>query len=103
VRTLLLSPVRPVFTNTFRLPPVQDPTGAIARNLHDTLMDRDALRRIKTTARNRKLSGGINTPQQFVRATGGSSNDPAAMATGAHKMNARRLVNKTASSSSAGM
>lgn len=103
MRTLLLSPVRPVFTNTFRLPPVQDPTGAIARNLQATLMDSDALRRIKTTARNRKLPALVQTPQVFTRAAGGSSNDPAAMASGAHKMNARRLVNKTASSSSAGM
>jgi hypothetical protein len=102
VRTLLLSPVRPVFTNTFRLPPVQDPTGAIARNLQATLMDVDALRRIKTTAKNRKLSGGIPSPQAFTRAAGGSSNDPAAMASGSHKMNARRLINKT-SGSSAGM
>jgi hypothetical protein len=103
VRTLLLSPVRPVFDNTFRLPQVQQPTQAIARNLQATLMDRDSLRRIKTTARNRKLSGGIPTPQVFARATGGGSNDPAAMASGSHKMNARRLVGKVGSSSSAGM
>jgi hypothetical protein len=94
-RNLLLSPARPVFTNTFRMPQPQDPTGVIARNLHDTLMDRDALRRIKTTARNRILSGTVHSPQTFTRPDGGV-NQPDSMAAGAVKMNARRLVNKTA-------
>lgn len=92
---LLMSPVRQVMTSTFRLPPVHDPTRAIARNLHDTLMDRDALRRIKTTAgQSRKCYASLASPQRFTRPDGGI-NQAASMDAGAVKMNARRLVNKT--------
>ncbi|MFL5910765.1 MAG: hypothetical protein ACJ768_09395 [Gaiellaceae bacterium] len=95
---LLLSPVRRVLDNTFRLPPVHDPTRAISENLHATLMDRDALRRVKTTAgQSRKLTATVHSPQVFTRPDGGI-NQPASMAAGAHKMNARRLSTKTAGS-----
>jgi hypothetical protein len=87
-------PGRPVLTSTLRLPAVQHPTSAIARNLQETLMDRDALRRIKTTARNRKLQGPVASPQRFIEPVSGP-NTPPAMIAGSHKMNARRVVNKT--------
>jgi hypothetical protein len=90
---LLLPPGRQVMTSTLRLPPVQDVGGAVAGNLLATLTDRDALRRIKTTYGQRKLTGGVASPQQFTSPA--LPNDPREMATGAVKMNSRRLVNKT--------
>jgi hypothetical protein len=96
-----MSPTRRVLDNTFRLPPIQEPTAAIAANLRDTLMDRDALRRIKTTASNRKCRATLASPQRFTRPDGGINQAPA-MDAGAHKMNARRLVNKTRGASATG-
>lgn len=91
---LLLPPARLIMTSTLRLPAVQRPTEAIAANLQATLMDPDALRRIKTTASNRKCRGGLVSPQVFTRPDGGINQAPS-MDAGAAKMNARRLVNKT--------
>jgi hypothetical protein len=81
-------------TSTLRLPAVQDIDGAIAGNLQATLQDRDALRRIRTTAGNRIAKGGLPSPQHFTRPDGGVNQAPS-MDAGAVKMNARRLVNKT--------
>jgi hypothetical protein len=95
VHRLLLTPERRILRSTFRLPMMQDPTGVIAGNLRETLMDRDSLRRIKTTGgQSRKLIGTIDSPQVFTRPDGGV-NQPGSMDAGAHKMNARRLVGKT--------
>lgn len=77
-----------------RMPEIQHPARAIANELQSTLMDRAPSTRLaKTTARNRKLGGPVASPQKFV--TDAGSNTAPTMASGAHKMNARRLVNKT--------
>jgi hypothetical protein len=90
-----MTPERRILRSTFRLPMMQDPTGVAADNLRATLMDRDALRRIKTTAgQSRKLTGTIHSPQRFTSPATGV-NTPEAMAAGSVKMNARRLSNKT--------
>lgn len=86
---------RQTIGDTFgRLPSPHDPQGAIVHNLLSTLMDRDALRRVGTTAKNRKLQGPVASPQRFTSPVSGP-NDPRAMAAGAHKMNAPRNIGKT--------
>lgn len=92
---LLMPPARQIMP-TMRLPRVQEPNGVVARNLQDTLMDRDALRRLRTTGGgSRTLTGPMPIPlQTYVTPDGGTNTTPS-MAEGAVKMNARRLVNKT--------
>jgi hypothetical protein len=91
---LLLPPGRRIMGQTMRLPPVQEPNAVIARNLLETLMDSDALRRIKRSMQSNKASGPLATMQRFTRPDGGINQAPS-MDAGAHKMNARRVVNKT--------
>jgi hypothetical protein len=78
-----------------RLPYVQDVPGRLTTQFQTSLMHFDALRRVKTTAKNRIATTPLATPQQFVTEPSGGVNTPASMTAGAHKMNARRAVAKT--------
>lgn len=89
-------------SGVIRLPPVQDVVGPVTRQLQASLMHFDALRRVKTTARNRICTAPLASPQMYIYQPSGGTNSPESMATGTPKMNARRLVNKT-SGKSAGM
>lgn len=91
---LLLPPARRM-DGVIRLPYVQDVPGRLTSQFQGSLMHFDALRRVKTTAKNRIALSPLATPQQFVTQPSGGVNTPAAMTAGAHKMNARRVVAKT--------
>jgi len=91
---LLVPPARRL-DGVIRLPQIQNTHGALTRQLQASLMERDSLRRVKTTARNRILQGPVSSPQLFVSQPSGGVNTPGSMAGGAVKMNARRLVSKT--------
>ncbi len=92
---LLQTYERRVAHHTLRhMPSPHDPQSAIANNLQATLMDRDALRRAGTTAKNRKLQGPVASPQRFTSPAMGPNTAPQ-MQSGAHKMNAPRNVAKT--------
>ena len=89
----MLRPARPILQPS-RMPEIQHVAHALASELQASLMDaQPATRLAKTTSRNRKLSGPLASPQRFVMDAG--SNSHPAIAAGAHKVNARRLVNKT--------
>ncbi|HWD76929.1 MAG TPA: hypothetical protein VG371_17460 [Solirubrobacteraceae bacterium] len=81
--------------DVIRLPYIQDVPGRLATQFQTSLMHTDALRRVKTTAKNRIATGPLSTPQMFVTEPSGGVNTPGSMAAGAQKMNARRLVAKT--------
>jgi hypothetical protein len=85
--------IRPVLDGTLRLPQPQQPTRAIARNLQETLMDRDALRRSKSRG-SLKCTSPLAAIQRFTTPPMGT-NTPELLASGAHKMNARRALSKT--------
>lgn len=89
----LLQPPQHRMSTKIRMPAIQDVSHAVAGNLQASLMDRDAFRLIKTTARNRICSGPLSSPQLFV--TSGGVNTPASMRAGSHKMNSPRSVAKT--------
>jgi hypothetical protein len=90
-----MPPLRSVMTSTLRMPEVQRVDESITRNLQETLMDRDALRRVKTGARQTRVCvAPLAQLQKFVTPQGGVNTAPS-MAAGAHKMNSRRLVAKT--------
>lgn len=78
-----------------RTPPIQDVDRRLALQLVSSMMIPDALRRAKTTAKNRIAISPLASPQLFVSEPSGGTNTPGSMATGAHKMNSRRLVAKT--------
>lgn len=91
---MLLPPSRRM-EGVLRLPTVQNAHGAATQQFQASLMHSDALRRVKTTAKNRIVLGPLATPQRFVTAPSGGVNTPGSMASGSHKMNSRRLVAKT--------
>src|SRR5438309_10789059 len=79
---LLVPPVRRL-EGRIRLPLIQRPGEAIARNLTSTLMDRDsAMRTIKTTARQRKVTGYLPALQVFTHDQVGGVNSPPSMRPG---------------------
>lgn len=91
----LLQPPQRRMATKIRMPAIQNVSRAVAGNLQATLMDRDALRRIKTTARNQICTAPLATPQIFVTVPSGGVNTPASMRAGSHKMNSPRAVAKT--------
>lgn len=91
----LLTPPSRRMEGVVRLPYIQDVPGRTTGQFQRSLMHFDALRRVKTTAKNRIALGPLSTPQMFVTEPSGGTNTPPSMASGAHKMNARRLVAKT--------
>ncbi len=91
---LLLPPARRM-EGVIRMPSPQNAGAAFTQQLLDSMMSRDALRKVKTTASNRIALGPLSSPQMFVTEPAGGTNTPESMAPGAHKMNARRLVSKT--------
>lgn len=77
-----------------RMPILQRVGESIARNLQQTLMDDPAARRvIKTTAGNRIAKGPLPTLQRFTSPA--QPNNAQEMASGSHKHNAPRVVNKS--------
>lgn len=71
---LLVPPARRL-EGRIRLPLIQHPTEQIAGNLITTLMDRDsAMRRIKTSSRQRKVTGPLPAVQVFTHEQAGGVN-----------------------------
>ena len=90
---LLVPPVKRM-EGEMRLPMIQDPGQAIARQLRASLMPRDSLREVRTSG-SLVAPGPLPSPQAFTMEGPGQPNAPESMQSGLMIGNARRLVDKT--------
>lgn len=92
-RGLLVPPVRRL-QGQIRLPMIQNPGAAVARQLGDSMITRDSLRLARTSP-TQIAPGPMPSPQAFVMDGPGFVNAPDSMQNGLRIGNAKRLVDSS--------